>query len=419
MLSRIARKVPSFESAESRWGIGATAYALFLLYGSLYPFSGWTPPTSGVWDLWVMSLSRRLSRSDLLTNLVLYVPFGFAAILGFGRRSRQGWAYACVVAVGAGLSGFVETAQAWLPTRVPSVVDFGLNVAGTAGGALLGGAVARTCYWEFGFCRLRERWLVADPLARWGVGAFGLWAVSRLSPFVPSLDLGSLRAGARPIWHVLRGGRAVDPMEAATYAAGLCGLAGLAALVVLPGRPRVRFFASVVGAVLLLKVTVVTRTLTVEEVLGFFSAFVFLWGAVRVRRSAAAVMSVAGLALAFFLHQARPWSGLVGQGLEAMNWVPFGRSHLDIRDVANIADLTWPALGAAVALRLGTGVGGRRWAVVTTLVVFAVALGMEWVQRWLPGRTPDVTGALLPALAWALPWTVGWVERNTNERRRA
>jgi VanZ family protein len=40
----------------------------------------------------------------------------------------------------------------------------------------------------------------------------------------------------------------------------------------------------------------------------------------------------------------------------------------------------------------------------TTAVAAAALLGLEWVQMYLPGRTPEVTDALLAVLMGVLLW---------------
>ena len=63
-----------------RWGVLAVVYMALILYGSLYPFSGWVtgrPPTAFIVQPWN---ELRLSLGDIVTNAVAYVPLG---ILGY------------------------------------------------------------------------------------------------------------------------------------------------------------------------------------------------------------------------------------------------------------------------------------------------------------------------------------------------
>jgi len=81
---------------------------------------------------------------DILSNMVLYVPLGFC--LGWilprfvkHKATAAVWAMAIALLV----SGAVEWAQAFLPSRVSSLIDLTANVAGTA----LGVCVALAARW--------------------------------------------------------------------------------------------------------------------------------------------------------------------------------------------------------------------------------------------------------------------------------
>ena len=83
----------------------------------------------------------------------------------------------------------MEALQTYLPSRVPSNVDFGLNVAG----ALLGAVVAAALelagaidHWS----RFRERWFVAD--ARGALVLLALWPFALLFPAAVPLGLGQV-----------------------------------------------------------------------------------------------------------------------------------------------------------------------------------------------------------------------------------
>src|SRR5690348_2952939 len=114
-------------------------YVGLIVYASLYPFTGWRVPghpplaflTAPWWRWW--------TGFDVVSNLLGYLPLG---ALVFGALVRGGMSVArsglLAVVVGALLSLAMETTQNYLPHRVASNVDLGLNIAGTALGAALG-----------------------------------------------------------------------------------------------------------------------------------------------------------------------------------------------------------------------------------------------------------------------------------------
>jgi len=114
-------------------------YALLIGYASLYPFVPWRwPPGVAALDaLWLPWPPWR-DAFDVTANVAGYLPLGAllaAAQLRAGRRALPAWALA-IVAVSA-LSYALEVTQLFVAGRVPSRVDWALNVGGAAAGATL------------------------------------------------------------------------------------------------------------------------------------------------------------------------------------------------------------------------------------------------------------------------------------------
>lgn len=92
---------------------------------------------------WVGSDPRWHLAGDMVLNLAGFVPLGFMLVVLLGRRgsARLGW----VAAVGAAclFSLAMELAQAWIPSRDSSMLDWGLNTLGAGLGGWLGLPAAR------------------------------------------------------------------------------------------------------------------------------------------------------------------------------------------------------------------------------------------------------------------------------------
>ncbi|HZY16995.1 MAG TPA: VanZ family protein [Ramlibacter sp.] len=179
----------------SAWPL-AQAYAALVVYASLYPFTEWRDQGIGPGAFLTAPWPRYWTGFDFAANAIGYAPLGFLLALSVLRRARPepvapGIGAAIVVATvsGAVLSLAMEALQTYLPARVPSNVDFGLNVLGTAIGALLAGALEK---WgavdRWG--RFRLRWFVDE--ARGALVLLALWPFALLFPAAVPLGLGQV-----------------------------------------------------------------------------------------------------------------------------------------------------------------------------------------------------------------------------------
>lgn len=151
------------------WPLAWVALAL-VVYASLYPWSGWHWP---VWAQmnWVLPTNRWETRSDMISNLLGYMPLGFLWCLAFLGSGWRVWPAAMVASAAcSGLSYTLELIQFTLPGRVPSVSDWTLNSLGAGWGALTAmvvHAMGVIDWWH----KWREKWFITDA----GIGLVLLW----------------------------------------------------------------------------------------------------------------------------------------------------------------------------------------------------------------------------------------------------
>jgi len=168
----------------------AWLYVALIAYASLYPFRDWH--ASGVSPLafLVLPWPRWWTWFDLVTNLLGYLPFGaiaFGALVRSGVALRSSIVIACLA--GTGLSFAMEFLQNFLPQRVASNVDLGVNALGTLLGALVGarvhvsGGVER---WQ----AARDRWFIARSAG--GLAMLLLWPIGLLFPLPVPLAQGQV-----------------------------------------------------------------------------------------------------------------------------------------------------------------------------------------------------------------------------------
>jgi VanZ family protein len=179
----------------SAWPL-AQAYAALVFYASLYPFSGWRSQGVGTFEFLASPWPRYWTGFDLAANVLGYAPLGFLLALSFLRRGRRGdashvsaRAIGVATLVGAALSLLMEVLQNYLPSRVPSNVDFALNALGTLIGAVAAGALEIAGALDR-WSRFRLRWFVEE--ARGALVLLALWPFALMFPASVPLSLGQV-----------------------------------------------------------------------------------------------------------------------------------------------------------------------------------------------------------------------------------
>src|SRR3954453_5290803 len=126
----------------SAWPL-SLAYGALIVYASLYPFSGWRFQGLGALAFLGSPLPRYWTGFDIAANVFGYGPLGFLVALsvlrgGGTQRSRPNvTAVVLSTVTAAALSLAMEAVQTYLPSRVPSNLDFALNVLGALAGAVM------------------------------------------------------------------------------------------------------------------------------------------------------------------------------------------------------------------------------------------------------------------------------------------
>lgn len=172
----------------SAWPL-ALIYTGLIVYASLYPFTEWRDQGIVPWAFLWAPLPKYWTGFDVASNVLGYAPAGFLLALsawrtGRGRRAVLLATVGCTV-----LSLALETLQSYLPDRVPSNVDFALNLAGGFSGAAAASWLEKLGaidHWS----RIRARWFVAD--ASGALVLLALWPLALLFPAAVPLGLGQV-----------------------------------------------------------------------------------------------------------------------------------------------------------------------------------------------------------------------------------
>lgn len=375
-------------------------YAALVVYGTLFPLDAWQTPAGGWSNPITLSLPDQVSRADLIVNLAAYMPLGL--FMALWLRARTGWLTALVVTalIGSGLSLTLEILQSALPGRVTSRLDWLANSAGMLAGALL--ALVADPRVPFGrpLLNWRHAGFVPGALGNLVLIVVAMWALTQAAPFVPSLDWGNLKNGLKPLANTLHHPHSFRPLDALQTALALVALGWLVNMAAL--RPVMRAFLLFTLAILIFKIAVVGRQLSLESLVGWMAAAAILL-VLPLRTQLERLLALAGaLLVAYTLAQFAPGAGAT---THALNWTPFAGQIGTISGMGDILDTLWPFLALALAVRWITPWRYRRSVLASGAVsVAALAFGLEWMQQSIPGRYPDITDVLLAVLGWVFPW---------------
>ena len=167
----------------------ALATLCVIIYASLYPFVDWRDHGLSPFDYLAAPLPRYWTRFDIGINVLGYAPLGFLLALGSLRSERVLWPVTLAVAAAALLSLTMETLQSYLPDRIPSNLDFALNLLGAWLGAGTAWALEKMGaidHWS----EFRARWFTSD--ASGALALLVLWPAALLFPPAVPMGLGQV-----------------------------------------------------------------------------------------------------------------------------------------------------------------------------------------------------------------------------------
>lgn len=385
-------------------------YVLLIIYGSLFPLTGWQAPPS--WSNPITSpWPTEGSRADILVNLLAYLPLGLLLSL-IGRRTGMLTGLLLALAAGFALSFFMEFLQEAMPSRVSSVQDIFNNTLGTLAGALLALGLSPGSFTGRRLLNWREQRFAPGTLPNLALVVLLLWAAAELFPYAPSLDLSTLKEGLRPLANTLRHPGLFKLSHALTDGCAILGMGVLARIVA--REPVMPLLFPFVLGVTLLKIMIVGQTLSLEFFCAAVVALVILslltWQNLR----GMAWLGIAAIVFSKIIYELLPGST---PGVYAFNWIPFAAQVGSLAGMDDLLGTLWPALGLAVLSRMiTTGLRLRPWvSLVGGGLLFGAWFGLEWHQQSLPGRVPDITDPFVGLLAW---W-VGWGVRNRPTAARS
>lgn len=343
----------------------------FILYGSLYPFQFHARPTAT--DPFAYLLSTWQDRDhggDLLSNILLYIPFGFFGVCAFGR-----WAVLPVILAAAALATGVELAQFHDQGRVTSMGDVYADTIGGGVGAIVASVAGAGVRWPL----LQE--LRDDPPAAL---VLLMWFGYRLYPYVPVTSVHKYLHAFAPL--VVES--AAPPFELARFTiAWTCIGAILDALY--GARRALILLPLLIAAEFVGRILIIDATLKPADVLGAGLACAIWLLSPHVGQGRLAIVT---LAFAAMIVVARLEPFVFSATPHPFGWVPFVsfmRGSIGVAMQAfcekffQYAGLIW--LLRHLGLRIG------RATALTAALLFATS----WAETYVPGRSAEITDAAM------------------------
>lgn len=379
------------------------ATAVLIAYGSLFPFEFVDPSQLGR-SLRAMLRNASLwsHGGDVLGNFVLFLPLGVLASLDPVRpcawqRLVPTWLAAMAFAA------LLQVLQLYVPQREPAVSDVLWNGIGMAVGQWMGLLLGPSREGQ-GARAGRER----DPVALALLVALtlGLW-----SPLVPTIDWQNVKDALKPLLALrVAEWRLVHAAAAAAMALVLWEAVGSGARSVVDRErlPRWRLVVPVsawVLGVLAVKPFIAGQAIHASTIVGFGAGLALVSAPRSVRGRQGVALGAALLSLV--IHQVLPWQW---RPMPApFHWLPF-EAMLEGSMLAN----AWSLFGLVTMLGFVLWVS-RELGAATLPVAMLLSAGLlvtEWLQRWMEGRTPDITAAVV-----ALLLTLGLRKAGGRNRR--
>jgi len=181
----------------------AAWYALFIVYGSLSPFTGWQEQGLDFLVVLAAPLGQTYTWFDTVVNLLAYFPFGL--LLGLTLRTRYGSGTSLLLATlgGIALSAAMEFTQMYLPSRTSSNLDLLTNSISTLTGALLAVSIAPRAWFALHMARWRMQFFNTHTGRDFGLALVALWMFAQVNPSLPMLGNVFISEVARPLFEVV------------------------------------------------------------------------------------------------------------------------------------------------------------------------------------------------------------------------
>ena len=355
---------------------------LLIVYGSLYPLTwNFSEPQDFVFK-------GPIGIVDFVENVVLFLPLGWVLAWRYQGEQRKWFAFGIWFLIALVVASVLQWLQKYLP-RTPALSDIVFNMIGHVAGWWAGLVSVH------GLHRLQQRHRNLSSADRFALLMVAIWLVAELFPLIPTIDVSSVANNVKSLWQqvawqprrmVLHIGMTVIGLEALGHLVRTASTGSLA-----------RHYAGIATLMVLAgKFLVVGQSPGLPVVYGILGGALIWWGIDRIVERQRLTVILLAATCSYLLHAIWPlqWRDVP----EPMRWLPFASSLSgSIESVVTSVAYECLCFGALIwsAVRMGASV--RLMAVIAATLAFTC----EWLQRYLPTRTAEITSVLLAlCMAW-------------------
>jgi glycopeptide antibiotics resistance protein len=260
---------PDMNNSKSQLGTLLLLYVVFLFYGALFPFHGWSVPIDSIIEIVLYGWLEDIFLFDIVQNLLFFLPFGLFAGSYLIMQKR----HITVVFLLATFASFctsccIEILQTYNPARIPSLLDISLNTMSGFLGACL--AIPFTRYYPFILGWIKESLQLGDRQNLWpllGIVVWLGWGCYQLYPFIPTLHPTQLYLGMEPVLLFLKREMPFYPIRFCHYALQAMMLYFSGKLFLVPNRFH-NILITFIAMMLIGKLAIVDRLLSIEMIVG-------------------------------------------------------------------------------------------------------------------------------------------------------
>lgn len=265
-------------NSKSHIGTLLLLYVAFLFYGALFPFQGWSVPIDSIIEIVLYGWLEDIFLFDIVQNLLFFLPFGFFAGTYLLMQKR----HLTVVFLLATLASFctsccIEILQTYNPARIPSLLDISLNTISGFLGACFAIPFAR--YYPFILGWVKDSLQLGNRQNLWpllGIAVWMGWGCYQLYPFIPTLHPTQLYLTIEPVLLFLKREIPFHPIRFCHYALQAMMLYFSGKLFLTPNRFH-GILITFIGVMLIGKLAIVNRLLSIEMILGCLFAVGILY----------------------------------------------------------------------------------------------------------------------------------------------